>query len=165
MGFIYRAYPTCCTVQCVHKNGDGRSPFKVVIRGYQIAKTAWMDIVETFRRIGDQDGARDNPLVCNKAYGFIVIVKHGKLSHKRNDLLFRRFFLLHVIEQGISLRNNGRMSFSDTVTFLDRKHSTHVSGITLRRSLDWIFGELYPRNQKSQVLLERIILCQRRNMD
>lgn len=113
-----------------------------------------MDEVDFFGRRGSGDD-HHNTLFNDKVHSAIVIVKHGNYSHKRNEHVVRRFLLLHITKDALCLRNNGRISFSDVVSYEQQKDDRYVSGMALRRRLDWLM-EKCPRNQEAQVLEHKL---------
>lgn len=128
---ITRAYVKRSTVQCMHKDAEGRCPFRLRIKGYFSVKTTGMEIVHTGTDLRDRDELKEDPRFFEKVYSAPVIVKHGAHSHKRYEHLVRRFLPLHMTEEAIFLRTIGRISFSDVVTYLEEKHAIYVSGRAL----------------------------------
>lgn len=155
-GVIRRAYLKRSTVQCMHKDGYGRCPFRLGIRGYFSKRTAGMEVVELGARHAETEELGQDPRFTDKVYSAIVYVKCGKHSHKRDEHLLKRFLPLHMTEEAIYMRQNGRIPFSDIVAYLEHKHATYVSGTALRRRIDWQIGKQCPRDQEAQVLIERL---------
>lgn len=65
-GAISRAYPLRSTVQCTNKDGEGRFPFTIIIRGYLSKKTVGMEVVDNVRADRGINETADDPRFRDK---------------------------------------------------------------------------------------------------
>lgn len=113
---LHRSYPKRFLVECSHVDGNGRCPFKSVVKGYLLKKTVEMIVAESDKA---DAGSQQDPRFIIWVYSVVLNVRFGKHYRKRKESLIRQFLPTHMTEEAIQMGLTAKVPLADNIRYLE----------------------------------------------